>query len=444
MGSLAQREEEPDLVGVDGQARSERGHARREQGGRALRPERQPDVGRADDFLGQRTHSSAGLAADHHPADPAHHLAKAAEAAETAEHRLHLGRNVRAELCRVIAEQPAHRVDGPRGDRVAQLRPDRQGRFDPLGPAPRLRCPDPARELGGVLQPEVGEPQRLDHLAAVDVQDARVALLRDRLPGDVLGQVPVHRAALPGHQIGELAQRVGELLRVAHGAERAHAAERPEPGRPPPEPEPPEPPPDPPGTSGSSPELRPGPKPKGGSVICPASRGHLPELSGRMEGSTLAKLSRERSAVSNRVAQVRPERSPDSGSRAPAAARGRRKPAGSGRWQPDRRAVTRSAGAQRRIRGGRARVADLSGRRSRQPARPVVAVTGAARGLGLALTARLAQSPLVGRVVAIDDNRGDVSGVTWRIVDVRDPALAGRLSGCRRRGAYRRRLLAGL
>jgi nucleoside-diphosphate-sugar epimerase len=57
-----------------------------------------------------------------------------------------------------------------------------------------------------------------------------------------------------------------------------------------------------------------------------------------------------------------------------------------------------------------------------------VAVTGAARGLGLALTARLAVSPLVGRVVAIDDHRGDVNGVTWRMVDVRDPALAGRLS----------------
>jgi nucleoside-diphosphate-sugar epimerase len=59
----------------------------------------------------------------------------------------------------------------------------------------------------------------------------------------------------------------------------------------------------------------------------------------------------------------------------------------------------------------------------------VVAVTGAARGLGLALTARLATSPEVGRVVAIDDHRGDVSGVTWRVVDVRDPALAGRLAG---------------
>ncbi len=57
---------------------------------------------------------------------------------------------------------------------------------------------------------------------------------------------------------------------------------------------------------------------------------------------------------------------------------------------------------------------------SRSPARP--------QGLGLALTRRLAQSPLVGRVVALDTHRGDVSGVTWRIVDVRDPALAGRLS----------------
>jgi nucleoside-diphosphate-sugar epimerase len=105
-----------------------------------------------------------------------------------------------------------------------------------------------------------------------------------------------------------------------------------------------------------------------------------------MEGSTLAKLSREPSAVSNRVAQVRHERSPGSESE-----------------QSARRAGPRSG--------------------------PVVAVTGAARGLGLALTARLAASAQVGRVVAIDDHRGDVSGVTWRVVDVRDPALASRLDG---------------
>jgi nucleoside-diphosphate-sugar epimerase len=60
---------------------------------------------------------------------------------------------------------------------------------------------------------------------------------------------------------------------------------------------------------------------------------------------------------------------------------------------------------------------------------PVVAITGAAHGLGHALAIRLAASLAVRRVVAIDDHRGDVVGVTWRLADVRDPALAGRLTG---------------
>lgn len=64
----------------------------------------------------------------------------------------------------------------------------------------------------------------------------------------------------------------------------------------------------------------------------------------------------------------------------------------------------------------------------RQPM-PVVAVTGAASGLGHALTARLAASSHVRKVIAIDAQRGDVAGVTWRVADVRDPALAGRLAG---------------
>jgi nucleoside-diphosphate-sugar epimerase len=58
-----------------------------------------------------------------------------------------------------------------------------------------------------------------------------------------------------------------------------------------------------------------------------------------------------------------------------------------------------------------------------------VAVTGAARGIGHALAVRLAESPMVGRVVAIDDHRGDAAGVTWRVADVRDPAMAARLAG---------------
>jgi nucleoside-diphosphate-sugar epimerase len=60
---------------------------------------------------------------------------------------------------------------------------------------------------------------------------------------------------------------------------------------------------------------------------------------------------------------------------------------------------------------------------------PVVAVTGAASGIGHALTARLASSRHVKRVIAIDEERGDIEGVTWRVADIRDPALAGKLAG---------------
>jgi nucleoside-diphosphate-sugar epimerase len=133
-----------------------------------------------------------------------------------------------------------------------------------------------------------------------------------------------------------------------------------------------------------------------------------------MEASTPAKLSQERSAVSNRVAQVRHERSPGSGSATEAA------PLHQPTADPDadREHASLAEPAEIELPVGAARNAG-----------PVVAVTGAARGLGYALTTRLAASGGVGRVVAIDDHRGDVTGVTWRIVDVRDPALAGRLAG---------------
>ena len=64
---------------------------------------------------------------------------------------------------------------------------------------------------------------------------------------------------------------------------------------------------------------------------------------------------------------------------------------------------------------------------------PVVAITGAAHGLGHALAVRLAASAAVRRVVAIDDHRGDVVGVTLRLADVRDPALSLRALEDRRR-----------
>jgi nucleoside-diphosphate-sugar epimerase len=115
-----------------------------------------------------------------------------------------------------------------------------------------------------------------------------------------------------------------------------------------------------------------------------------------MDTSMLAKLSRERWVVSNREGKVRRGQSASGA------------PDGLGNGLPDQARPENT---------------------KRDGARPVVAVTGAARGLGQALAARLAAGGRVGRVIAIDDHRGEAPGVTWRVVDVRDPALAGRLAG---------------
>ncbi len=60
----------------------------------------------------------------------------------------------------------------------------------------------------------------------------------------------------------------------------------------------------------------------------------------------------------------------------------------------------------------------------------VVAVTGAAAGVGRALVAALVAHPDVRKVIGVDDHRGDVADVVWRVLDVREPALVQRLSGC--------------
>ena len=59
----------------------------------------------------------------------------------------------------------------------------------------------------------------------------------------------------------------------------------------------------------------------------------------------------------------------------------------------------------------------------------VVAVTGAAHGVGELLVRRLASSGAVKKVIAIDTIRGDVPAATWRLADVREPALVDKLSG---------------
>lgn len=56
-------------------------------------------------------------------------------------------------------------------------------------------------------------------------------------------------------------------------------------------------------------------------------------------------------------------------------------------------------------------------------------MTGAAGPLGAALVQRLVQQVRAPKVVAIDTVRRHHPGATWRVADIRDPALASRLAG---------------
>lgn len=60
---------------------------------------------------------------------------------------------------------------------------------------------------------------------------------------------------------------------------------------------------------------------------------------------------------------------------------------------------------------------------------PVVAVTGAASGVGALLVERLAASDEIKQVIAIDERRGECAAAQWHILDVRDPAIAEKLRG---------------
>lgn len=66
--------------------------------------------------------------------------------------------------------------------------------------------------------------------------------------------------------------------------------------------------------------------------------------------------------------------------------------------------------------------------RTRAPRKPVVAVTGAAKGIGAELVAALCDSEVVGKVVAIDRERGSATGATWRVAEVTEPAVAEKLA----------------
>jgi nucleoside-diphosphate-sugar epimerase len=65
----------------------------------------------------------------------------------------------------------------------------------------------------------------------------------------------------------------------------------------------------------------------------------------------------------------------------------------------------------------------------RRRSAPTIGVTGAAGIIGGALIERLSHHSVSFKVVALDTVRRHAPGVTWRVADVRDPALASRLAG---------------
>ncbi|WP_166024884.1 SDR family oxidoreductase, partial [Streptomyces chilikensis] len=81
------------------------------------------------------------------------------------------------------------------------------------------------------------------------------------------------------------------------------------------------------------------------------------------------------------------------------------------------------------VRAARNAPADAPSARTPAGRGPVVAVTGAATGVGALLTERLAASPEIRQVVALDERRGDCAAARWHVLDIRDPALAERLRG---------------
>ena len=65
----------------------------------------------------------------------------------------------------------------------------------------------------------------------------------------------------------------------------------------------------------------------------------------------------------------------------------------------------------------------------RRRSAPTIGVTGAGGPLGGALVERLSHHAAKPKVIALDTERRHAPGATWRVADVRDPALASRLSG---------------
>ena len=181
-------------------------------GSSALAAEGDADLGAAEDLGGERAERLTDLGAEDQAADLVHD-ARERVRAEAGHQPAELGRQV-------VAGQPllhrlAHCRRHPTGHRVDELLPALQGPLEPAGARPRLRLLARGRQRRHRVEPQVGEPPGVGDLAGLFGRDRPVVVL-DRALRDLLGQVPVDRAAGPGHQPLELREQV-----AAPGAEHA-------------------------------------------------------------------------------------------------------------------------------------------------------------------------------------------------------------------------------
>jgi hypothetical protein len=212
-GGLAQREEQPHLVGGAVETGGELGDVLRQQDAGAGRGQRDADLAAGEDLAGEPAECLADLGAEHHAAHPAH------DPGERAGHRGRLG-----------GEGTGHGADDALGERVDEAAPGGQRLLHPLHPGPGDRPVHAGGQLGDLVQPQVGQAEGVGDGGALGV-GRRLRPGGQRADRALPRQVPVDRPPGPGHQLLQLGEQrhLGEqLLRRPPAAGTAEESTEPE------------------------------------------------------------------------------------------------------------------------------------------------------------------------------------------------------------------------
>ena len=198
VGGLTQGEVEEHVVIRDArQALSKSAHVVGDQGGLALGPEWEPDVGGSQHVGGELAKRGADLGAEHRATGLPEH------AHQWPGHGLGL-----------FGQGVAHPADDAAGDRLDQPTPDWCGAFDPFGPTPRGGRDHATGQHRGLVEPVVSQTHGVGDRIGVCGRGGGVGLLGTRTTSNVGGQRPVdgavvglhHRLDLP-HQARQVSAR---------------------------------------------------------------------------------------------------------------------------------------------------------------------------------------------------------------------------------------------